>query len=623
MTSFEDLGINIKIVKAIHDMGWVEPTPVQVEAIPVGLDGRDIFAQAQTGTGKTGTYATIVLGRITAGGKKPAAIVLCPTRELANQVDEEVYKIAQYTRHRSVAIYGGASISDQMYKLRKGVDVVVGTPGRVKDMIERGSLDLTQITEVVLDEADRMLDMGFSEELDFIMEAVPEDRQTLLFSATMADSIKKLAFRFMTNPLELLVSKDEPCSDLVSQYYVQVSRGGKRERLEMIIENGYPKMLVFCQTKKMVDMLFEDLSLKYKVGAIHGDMPQAKREKTIRNFRNDRFEVLVATDVAARGLDVNNIDVVVNYDVPPDADTYLHRIGRTGRAGKEGSAISFVTKMEDNRIRMYERETGKRIMKIRLEDMAPIDKKPLDSMIVEDRSVSAKVRMSAPTTDREERDTRDIRASKEDSGESKFERAPREARSPREDKAPRDDDRAPRESRESRDRAPKEVRSPREDKAPRDDDKALRERKEPREPRELREPKESKKKETVSEMVPLQINLGRDDGFGRVQVAEFIKRNAKLDDDIVGRVGLGNTMSYVEVHGDYIDETIDIMMKCKNKGKNVFMQIAPTKVPYSEKECHKVVRQAGIMNGKLTANISDPYDSVSEESDSEEDKYSE
>ncbi|MFA6799577.1 MAG: DEAD/DEAH box helicase [Candidatus Methanomethylophilaceae archaeon] len=372
--------MDVTLLKAISDMGWNLPTPIQTEAVPAGLAGRDIFAQAQTGTGKTGTYALIIMGRTESGSKKPTSLVLAPTRELATQVENEIYKLSKYTGHRSISIYGGASIGDQTYGLRKGVDIVVGTPGRLKDMITRGALDLSEITEVVLDEADRMLDMGFADELDFIMDAVPKDRHTLLFSATMAESIKRIAFKRMQDPMEISVSRDEPVSDLVTQYWIPMSRGAKMERLESILTNGCPKTVVFCQTKKMVDTLADEMYQRIKVGTLHGDMPQAKRERTIRSFRNNRFQVLIATDVAARGLDINNIDLVVNYDVPMDSENYLHRIGRTGRAGKEGIAVSFVTKQEEYHIRQYERETGKKILKVRADEMPSAG-----TMVIEDQ----------------------------------------------------------------------------------------------------------------------------------------------------------------------------------------------------------------------------------------------
>ncbi|MGE0015084.1 MAG: DEAD/DEAH box helicase [Candidatus Methanomethylophilaceae archaeon] len=380
MTGFENLGLDVTLLKAISDMGWNLPTPIQTEAVPAGLAGRDIFAQAQTGTGKTGTYALIIMGRTESGSKKPTSLVLTPTRELATQVENEIYKLSKYTGHRSISIYGGASIGDQTYGLRKGVDIVVGTPGRLKDMIIRGALDLSEITEVVLDEADRMLDMGFADELDFIMDAVPKDRHTLLFSATMAESIKRIAFNRMQDPMEISVSRDEPVSDLVTQYWVPMSRGAKMEKLESILTNGCPKTVVFCQTKKMVDSLADEMYQRIKVGTLHGDMPQAKRERTIRSFRNNRFQVLIATDVAARGLDINNIDLVVNYDVPMDSENYLHRIGRTGRAGKEGIAVSFVTKQEEYHIRQYERETGKKILKVRADEIPSAG-----TMVIEDQ----------------------------------------------------------------------------------------------------------------------------------------------------------------------------------------------------------------------------------------------
>ena len=384
MTDFKVLGLDDKLLKGISEMGWTEPTPIQVETVPAGLSGKDILAQAQTGTGKTGSYALIVLSRTRSGSAKPSTLVLAPTRELAVQVREEMYKLSKYTGHRCIPVYGGASIGEQARGLRDGTDIVVGTPGRLKDMISRGHLDLSEIKEVVLDEADRMLDMGFADELDFIMDSVPAERHTLLFSATMAESIRHIALKRMRTPVEISVSRDEPVSDLVTQYWVPLPRGVKMERLETILDNGCPKSVVFCQTKRMVDMLAERLSGRFKVETLHGDIPQNKRERTMRSFRGDRFQVLIATDVAARGLDINSIDLVVNYDIPADPESYVHRIGRTGRAGKEGTAVSFVTKPEEYLIRRYERETGKRIMKIMAEDIPSAG-----TMVIDDRVPSS------------------------------------------------------------------------------------------------------------------------------------------------------------------------------------------------------------------------------------------
>jgi ATP-dependent RNA helicase DeaD len=363
--TFEDLGLSKDITDAMEGMGWKEPTPVQEATVPEGLSGRDMFAQAQTGTGKTGAYASIVLGRTPSGSKFPSTLVLAPTRELANQVSGEIYKLSRYTGHRSVAIYGGASIDVQIKFLRRGSDVVVGTPGRVGDLMRRGELNLSNVSELVLDEADRMLDMGFEEEIDFILDRMSPKKQTLLFSATMSDDVRKIALSRMKDPLEILVSKDDPVSDLTEQYFVAVPRGGKQSALYRLLEQGDPgKTIIFCGTKNMVDMLTERLGTRHKVGSIHGDMPQSARERVMKNFRRGTFEMLVATDVAARGLDIDDVDLVVNYDMPMDPETYMHRIGRTGRAGRTGTAISLVTPNEMYRLDRAEDLMGKEIKRM-------------------------------------------------------------------------------------------------------------------------------------------------------------------------------------------------------------------------------------------------------------------
>ncbi|HKM13629.1 MAG TPA: DEAD/DEAH box helicase, partial [Candidatus Methanomethylophilaceae archaeon] len=372
--------------------------------------------------------------------------------------------------------------------------------GRLKDMINRGILDLSEITEVVIDEADRMLDMGFADELNYIMDAVPRERHTLLFSATMPNSIKRIAFNRMQDPMEISVSRDEPVSDLVTQYWVPVSRNAKIERLEVILRNGCPKTVVFCQTKRMVDMLADILGRGTKTGTLHGDMPQAKRERTIRSFRNDRFQVLIATDVAARGLDINNIDLVVNYDVPNDSESYLHRIGRTGRAGKEGVAVTFATKQEEYHIRHYEKETGKRINKARAEDIPSAG-----TMVIEE-----------------------------------FDRA-----------APR---------------APRNIPT-----GPRTENKKY--------VRPTIATTEDGKK-----MVVLQINLGRDDGFNKAQISDLVKSVGKLDDGIVGNVGLGRSKSFIEVRADNSNQAIETMSEYRHQKKDVLMERAPEKPRYQTKK---------------------------------------
>ncbi len=362
MITFTDLGISKEIIKAMNGMGWEQPTPVQIEAIPAGLEGGDMFAQAQTGTGKTGTFGTIILERIKPGRKAPSALVLVPTRELANQVSEELSKLAKFTSHKCIPIYGGVSIGPQVEKLRTGMDIVVATPGRARDLIGRNDLDLSKISVIVLDEADRMLDMGFAKDLNYILSRVPRKRQSLLFSATMSPDVKHLAHRQMVNPREILVSKDEPVLDLTKQYYIMAEKDAKRDALCTILDKHRPKAIVFCHTKRRVDQLTKKLlAYNYLAGAIHGDIAQNKREKVIKGFKDSSIRVLVATDVAARGLDIDAVDCVVNFDAPVNPETYAHRIGRTGRAGMEGTAVSMFTAEERHMIKDIESKTGKPI----------------------------------------------------------------------------------------------------------------------------------------------------------------------------------------------------------------------------------------------------------------------
>ena len=339
MATFNELGVGKRLCEAITDMGWTEPTPIQEQAVPAGMAGADLLGQAQTGTGKTGAYSLIVLGRTRPGSDKPTTVVMAPTRELADQVSKEIRNISRVTHHTVVAVYGGTGYEEQIARLKRGCDVVVGTPGRILDLQRRGHLDLSQVKELVIDEADRMLDMGFIEDMEMLISLIPEGRQTLMFSATV--------------------------SDLVTQYYVECKRNGKMDVLRDIMSNGNPKMVIFCSTKKMVDDLYEGFSQEgLKVGALHGDMPQFRRDRTIRGFKSDRMPILIATDVAARGLDIDNIECVVNYDAPLDPETYTHRIGRAGRAGRTGVSFTFITPKEDRRIPSYEEYMGREIQKV-------------------------------------------------------------------------------------------------------------------------------------------------------------------------------------------------------------------------------------------------------------------
>ncbi len=469
ISNFTEIGIPEDVAKAMDDIGWEEPTPIQKESIPMGLEGIDLFGQAQTGTGKTGAYGSIVLGRIPSGQKIPTAIVLVPTRELALQVAGELEKLSKYTGHKIVPVYGGsgkkADIDVQIKELNNGSDIIAGTPGRVKDMMIRGALNLTDIKELVLDEADRMLDMGFIDDIEFIMKAMPKEKQILLFSATMPEGVKALAYDYMQKPKEITVSQDELVLDLTKQYYISVGRRNKTWALCRILDIDKPKAIIFCQTKKMVDILEERLKgLNYKVEAIHGDLPQSKRERVIQDVRDDKTDILIATDVAARGLDIDDITYVINYDMPEDVDTYVHRIGRTGRAGKEGTAVSFVTSEEQHLVREFELRTEMTIEKRDVpeeEGMKDTVKKVIDYDQISD----------------------------------------------------------------------------------------------------------------VFGMVKFEVNLGKNDGYGKVSLADFIIRNARVRDAAIGKIQLGADSSIVEVHRDFGNRMTMDLTKCKHKGKHITVKV--------------------------------------------------
>jgi len=425
ISNFTDVGIPEDVARAMDDMGWSEPTPIQVNSIPLGIKGCDMFAQAQTGTGKTGAYGSIVLATIEAGQQVPSAIVMVPTRELANQVAGELEKLAKYSGHVCVPIYGGASIEGQIKKLKEGCDIVVGTPGRVRDMVTRKVLNLSEISVMVLDEADRMLDMGFVEDIEFILKAMPAQRHTMLFSATMQENVKQLAFDYMKNPKEVSVSKDEVVLDLTKQYYISVGRRNKSWALCRILDIDKPKAIIFCQTKKMVDTLDERLTkYGYKVEAIHG-----------------------------------------NYDMPDDIDTYIHRIGRTGRAGKEGTAVSFVTSEEEHLVKEFEMRTGMEIEKRDVPDAEPGQKDTIRRVVDYDQISD------------------------------------------------------------------------------------------------------------VFGMCRFEINLGKKDGFGKVSLADFIIRNARVRDVSIGKINVGPESSIVEVHKDFGNRMTMDLPKAKYKNKKIQVRV--------------------------------------------------
>jgi ATP-dependent RNA helicase DeaD len=365
---FSDLGISVEILRAVEEMGYTTPSPIQSQAIPFVLEGRDLIGQAQTGTGKTAAFAIPIIDLVDADFNKPQAIILCPTRELAVQVEGEIQKLSKYHKAiNSVAIYGGESIDKQIRVLKKGVQIVVGTPGRVQDHMSRGTLKLDNVGIIVLDEADEMLDMGFRDDIEAILQEMPEERQTVFFSATMAKPILDLTRKYQKNPEIIKVAKNELTVSKIEQVYYEVKPSLKMELMTRLMNiNNYALSVVFCNTKRMTDEVTEALGARGILAeALHGDLSQAQRDKVMGKFRKGLCSVLVATDVAARGIDVDNVEAVFNYDLPLDEEYYVHRIGRTGRAGKSGTAITFITgRRETMKLRDLERFTKATINKM-------------------------------------------------------------------------------------------------------------------------------------------------------------------------------------------------------------------------------------------------------------------
>jgi len=352
---FAPLGLSAPLLAAIKEMGYLEPTPIQVQAIPAILSHRDVIGQARTGTGKTGAYALPALEQLVRAPREKGGVrvlVLCPTRELAVQVAGEVKKMGAHTKARELAIYGGASIERQVLALRKGVEVVVGTPGRVIDLVNRRELKIERVELLVLDEADRMLDMGFIDDIKFILSRLPKERQTLLFSATIPPEIRTLADEYLRAPLFLQVSADTLTVPTTEQVFLRVGRRNKLWALARLLEAEKPeRALIFCNTKRGCDLVTRRLrEAGFKADAIHGDFSQPRREEVLSKFRTGALKLLVASDVAARGLDIEETSHVINYDTPDSVEAYVHRIGRTSRAGREGKAVTFVTREDEGAI---------------------------------------------------------------------------------------------------------------------------------------------------------------------------------------------------------------------------------------------------------------------------------
>ena len=543
---FEDLELDAKIMRAITDMGFEAASPIQGQAIPLELQGLDIIGQAQTGTGKTAAFGIPLLQKIDPKNKKPQAIILCPTRELAIQVSEEIRRLAKYMHGVKVLpIYGGQEIGRQIRSLKDGVQVIIGTPGRVMDHMRRKTVKMEQIHTVVLDEADEMLNMGFLEDMETILSALPEERQTLMFSATMPQAIQRIAANFQKDPQIVRVVKKELTVPKVTQYYYEVKPKNKLEVMCRLLDLYDPKLsVVFCNTKKQVDELVQGLQGRgYFAEGLHGDLKQEQRDRVMRAFRTGRTDILVATDVAARGIDVDDVEAVFNYDVPQDDEYYVHRIGRTGRAGREGKAFNLVVGKEVYKLREIQRYCKTRIIPQAipsLDDVTSIKAdKILDQVgeVLQDSDLSKVIDIVEKRVLEEDYTTLDLAAALlkmmmgEEGEELLEENRPLRELEDLEDESRRS--RGGRNGRGSRGRN--------------------------------------------EDVARLFINIGKNQGIRPGDILGAIAGESGMPGRMVGSIDMFDNYTFVEVPREHADDVLQAMRGAKIKGKNVHMEKANRK----------------------------------------------
>ncbi len=364
---FNELGLSEGIVETLTAIGYEQPTPIQEQTIQLALSGRDVLGQAQTGTGKTAAFGLPTIEKINPENKAIQALVIAPTRELAVQGQEELFRFGKSKGLKVRTVFGGSSIEKQIKALRSGAHIVVGTPGRMVDLLKRKALDLSHLETLILDEADEMLNMGFLDDIEFIIGKTPAERQTLLFSATMPNDIKKIGVKFMKDPEHIKVAAKEMTADRIDQYFIKTKEFEKFDVLTRLLDVERPELaIVFGRTKRRVDEITRGLKLRgYRAEGIHGDLDQNKRLRVLRDFKGGHLDILVATDVAARGLDISGVTHVYNYDITQDQESYVHRIGRTGRAGKSGRSVTFVSYNEMGYLRAIEKLTKKEMKGMR------------------------------------------------------------------------------------------------------------------------------------------------------------------------------------------------------------------------------------------------------------------
>ncbi|MBB5353048.1 ATP-dependent RNA helicase DeaD [Haloferula luteola] len=540
---FSELGLPAPLLAAVESLGFERPSPIQALSIPPALTGSDLVGLSQTGSGKTAAFTLPVLARINLQELSPQAIVLCPTRELAHQVCEEVHRLGSEMRGlRAVPVYGGAPIDRQFRALRQGAHVVVGTPGRVLDHLRRGSLDPRGIRMVVLDEADRMLDMGFREDMETLLADMPEDRQTLFFSATMNRQVRSLIDRFGREPETVQIEQQAKTVSTIDQCAYEVRERSKVEVVSRLLDIEPARLsIIFCNTKRSVDECTEALLARgYAVDRLHGDITQQMRERVLKRFRDGIVEVLVATDVAARGLDIDEIDLVINYDLPQDPEDYVHRIGRTGRAGRSGRAVSFVFGRELHRLEMIERYTRHPVRRERVPSQEVVEGRLADRLFeqLKDRLGAADFPSFEQQLDR----LLEQGFTPTDVVSALFAML-----------------------REEGGREFSEIQEDREDPA---DRRQRRDRREPREPREPRQRRERSAGPPVDgDMVPLFCSLGKRSGVRVGDLIGMFYNEAGLPQGAIGHVKLFDKHCRIDVAEEFAGQLIEMAGRMNLRGK--------------------------------------------------------
>ena len=551
-TSFAELGLPSTLLKAVSDLGFESPSDIQGAAIPPALEGRDLVGLSETGSGKTAAFALPALARIDLGERRPQVLILCPTRELANQVCEEVHRLGKHLDGlRSVPVYGGAPMDRQLRALKNGPHVIVGTPGRLLDHLRRGSFDPGGISLAVLDEADRMLDMGFREEMEDLLGQLPGERQTLFFSATMNKGVSRLIERFGDSPETVEIERETLTVDSIDQVSYEVRQRSRLEVLSRILDIEEPKLsIVFCNTKRAVDEVTEALLARgYQADRLHGDISQMHRERTLRRFREGALEILVATDVAARGIDVDDVDIVFNYDLPQDPEDYVHRIGRTGRAGKSGRAVSFLFGRDAWRLQSIERYIKQKVPR------APIPSlKEVQGHIADQVFETLKERL-------ERKDFADYSHQVDqlvDSGHEVREVAAGLLSIFHESLA--------REGEEIQEDRPKPKRGEKRERPERGE-------RDSRDPRDRREPRRRDDAESTGEMKTLFLNLGRNNNLAAGAIAGMLYNEANLPQGAIGRIRLFPKHSLIEIKAEHAPAAI-------KAGKDAVLFGKPFKLDY-------------------------------------------